>query len=274
MEFKMISLSISSYRDEYGEGGGLVPSDYLREGTGLAGLQQSQTGREPGEHLLGQSQRTGPDIWPSWRHYLGITLFREESISEVRPLQGTSLTYLIWLLIPLVGAAVTLALVFTDNINNIWMGWVFPQSLIQPLHGYYWWKRRKDLRRALLEWNRWRCDDDISWWAPDCMQGRWSQSRCQSSVRGGQFYHRLQAVRGSCFLRPLQLLQTWGKPPALHGRSGPVGLDLEISDQNVSVEVVNIKLMLRIQNILTDLAVFLLNPSFPNTMYCVQSTLL
>ena len=58
----MISLSISSCRDEYGEGGGLVPSDDLREGAGLAWLQQSQTGGGPGEHQLGQSQRTGPDI--------------------------------------------------------------------------------------------------------------------------------------------------------------------------------------------------------------------
>ena len=61
---------------------------------------------------------------------------------------------MIWFLLPVVGVAVTLALYFTDNVNNIWMGWVFPQSLIQPLHGYYWWKRRKELRRALLEWNR------------------------------------------------------------------------------------------------------------------------
>ena len=69
-------------------------------------------------------------------------------------MQNTSLTWLIWLLLPLVGVVVTVALALTDHLTYIWMGWVFPQSLVQPLHGYYWWKRRKEMRRALLEWNR------------------------------------------------------------------------------------------------------------------------
>merc|ERR1712062_684671 len=48
-------------------------------------------------------------------------------------LSKTSLTWLIWLLLPLVGVAVTVALVLTEHITYIWMGWVFPQGLIQPL---------------------------------------------------------------------------------------------------------------------------------------------
>ena len=61
-----------------------------------------------------------------------------------------------WLLLPLIGLGGTLALVLTDNINYVWMPWVFPQSLVQPLHGWYWWQRRKGLREALMEWNRYR----------------------------------------------------------------------------------------------------------------------
>ena len=70
-------------------------------------------------------------------------------------MQETSLTPLIWLLIPLVGVAVTVPLVITEHYNQIWQAWVLPQNtLVLPLYIYMWWKRRTGLRRAVREWNR------------------------------------------------------------------------------------------------------------------------
>merc|ERR1712038_987818 len=69
-------------------------------------------------------------------------------------LSKTSLTPLIWLLLPIIGFGVMIPLIITENYQYIWMPWVFPQSFLHPLQGYYYWIRKKQLKKALLEWNR------------------------------------------------------------------------------------------------------------------------
>merc|ERR1719239_132706 len=49
----------------------------------------------------------------------------------------TSLTPLIWLLLPIIGLGVTIPLVIIENYQYLWMPWVFPQSFVQPLNGYF-----------------------------------------------------------------------------------------------------------------------------------------
>ena len=69
--------------------------------------------------------------------------------------QETSLSPLLWLLMPLIGLAVTIPLIVTENYSHIWMAWTLPQnSTVLPLYLYYWWKRQSELGKALREWNR------------------------------------------------------------------------------------------------------------------------
>ena len=56
---------------------------------------------------------------------------------------------------PLVGLVLSLALILRNNLEDLWIVWAPGQfSLLYPLYGYFWWKRRRQLIQALLEWNR------------------------------------------------------------------------------------------------------------------------
>ena len=56
---------------------------------------------------------------------------------------------------PLVGLALSLALILRNNLEDLWIVWAPGQfSLLYPLYGYFWWKRRRQLIQALLDWNR------------------------------------------------------------------------------------------------------------------------
>ena len=83
----------------------------------------------------------------------GTHLVLESNVSFIP--QETSLSPLLWLLMPLIGLAVTIPLIVTENYSHIWMAWTFPQnSTVLPLYLYYWWKRQSELGKALREWNR------------------------------------------------------------------------------------------------------------------------
>ena len=76
-------------------------------------------------------------------------------VSDSLMTQETSLSPLLWLLMPLIGLAVTIPLIVTENYSNIWMAWTFPQnSTVLPLYIYYWCKRQTELRKTLRDWNR------------------------------------------------------------------------------------------------------------------------
>ena len=68
--------------------------------------------------------------------------------------QATSLTPLIWALIPLIGIGVSIPLIITQYYAFIWAPFVISQLIVQPLHAVYFYKRKGGLRRALRDWNR------------------------------------------------------------------------------------------------------------------------
>ena len=54
----------------------------------------------------------------------------------------------------MLGFGVMIPLILTENSRHLWMPWTFTQIIFQPLQGYYYSVRMKQLKAALLEWNR------------------------------------------------------------------------------------------------------------------------
>ena len=71
--------------------------------------------------------------------------------------QGSVLSPLIWLLIPIIGGVATILMVVVYDVGGqyVWMPWVLPNvSFIQPLNWYYWSKRTKGMKNVIQKWNR------------------------------------------------------------------------------------------------------------------------
>ena len=85
------------------------------------------------------------------REYRKVT---NQQLNHLNILQATSLTPLIWALIPLIGIGVSIPLIIYQYYSFLWMPFVFSQLIVQPFHSVYFFKRKRGLRRALIDWNR------------------------------------------------------------------------------------------------------------------------
>ena len=75
-------------------------------------------------------------------------------MNQINIFQATSLTPLIWALIPLIGIGASIPLIITQYYYLIWLPFVASQLIVQPVHSVYFFKRKRGLSRALRDWNR------------------------------------------------------------------------------------------------------------------------
>ena len=60
-------------------------------------------------------------------------------------------------LLPVLGLGVSLTLQLRTNLRDLWIVWTpfhAPFIIFYPLFGYFSWKRRRQLTKALVDWNR------------------------------------------------------------------------------------------------------------------------
>ena len=89
---------------------------------------------------------------------IGSTIFSQSDEQDCVPSnldsQVTTLPCCVWMLVPVLGIAGSIALGLLGLPSLISLAWIAPNILLQILNFYFLLKRRREIARAIAEWNR------------------------------------------------------------------------------------------------------------------------